>query len=209
VAELQRSQFIKAVITLDEVELGRAMQAVWNQVAQRGPAPDAIVGIATGGLLCAQKLRQSVNVPVFSCAMRRPGTVAKHNPALRAVLRALPYAISNWVRRFEDSYLANRAAKAAQTNRPPSAQLLADVAAVGTAVSAQSLRHLLVIDDAVDSGATLACVIGALRAALPADIAITTAVISQTRPNAAFYPDVMLFRETLCRFPWSLDFRGA
>jgi uncharacterized protein len=213
VVDHPRAPFFKPVITFDDGELGQAMLALWKQVAHRHPAPDAVVGIASGGLLCAEKLKDSLNLPVFSCAMRRPGTVAKRLPVLQivlqAVLRAMPYSLSNCIRRIEDQQLARRATKNPPSLRQPSAQLLADVAFVAEAVAAQRLRHVLIVDDAVDSGATLACVYTSLRKAFPQDVSLTTAVITQTRPSPAFYPDVILFRETLCRFPWSLDFRGV
>lgn len=208
-AEPKRKPLIKPVITIDEAGLGRAVLTLWEQVSLRGTPPDAVIGIATGGLLCAEKLKDRLNVPVFSCAMRRPGTAAKRSPPLQRVLHSLPYAISNFLRRIEDRILANEAAKAPPANRRPTAQLLADVAAIKDAALAQGLRHVLVLDDAVDSGATLGCVVAALQAALSAETRITTAVICETRASASFHPDVALFRETLCRFPWSLDFRGA
>lgn len=208
-AEPKRKLLIKPVITIDEAGLGRAVLSLWEQVSLRGAPPDAIVGIATGGLLCAEKLKDRLNVPVFSCAMRRPSTAAKNSSPLQVVLHSLPYAISNCLRRIEDRVLANAASKAPPANRQPSAQLLADVAAIKDAAVALGLRHVLVLDDAVDSGATLGCVVSALRAAFSAETRITTAVICETRSSASFRPDVALFRETLCRFPWSLDFRGA
>lgn len=86
--------------------------------------------------------------------MRHPSTTAKRQFAHRTRLHSLPYAISNWLRRIENRILSGKPAKAP---------------AKPAAVQAQGLHHVLVMDDVVDSGATLACVVGALQAALPAD----------------------------------------
>lgn len=199
----------KPVITLDETDLENAMCELWAKVDARGGAPDGIVGIATGGLRCAEKLIGRVPVPLYSCAMRRPATEIKRRPAIRRVLRALPYGISNWLRRVEDRQLEKADKNARSKAIIASAQLLEDVDAISRKVKERKQRHLVLIDDAVDSGATLGCVVATLRAALPPETMLTVAVLTQTRSKPAFLPDVVLYRETLCRFPWSFDFRGA
>ena len=69
--------------------------------------------------------------------------------------------------------------------------------------------HLLVIDDAVDSGLTLKYVVGVLRASCNFPVEIFTAAITATRVSAerAVDPDFVLFDGTLIRFPWSTDYR--
>ena len=198
---------IKPIITYDDATLETAMLDLWGRVHQRGLAPDGIIGIASGGLRCAEKLRRSTEVPILSCAMRRPGTRTKARGVIPRMLAALPYGASNWARRIEDGILARRADHAPSSLATE--QLRDDVSDITREVTAGRLRHLVVIDDAVDSGATLSCVMQTLRAALPFGTLLTTAVITKTRSQAAHEPDVILHRNTLCRFPWSFDFRGA
>ena len=63
----------------------------------------------------------------------------------------------------------------------------------------------LVADDAVDSGTTLSTVLGLLGDVCPPGSEIRSAAITQTLDNPTTSPDYVLFRGTLCRFPWSFD----
>lgn len=205
---------VKPVITLDNRRLEKAMAALWVEVsgASASTRPDGIVGIATGGLVCARVLCRQVPLPLFSCALRRPSTAAKSNPLARRALAVMPYGLTNWLRRLEDWLLERKTARGQPDDavRPaePNEILAADIAEIAAHVRQAGLRHLVVIDDAVDSGVTLGTVVSALRAALPDTTVLTTAVVAQTRPAPAFAPDVALYKSSLCRFPWSFDFRG-
>lgn len=207
-ADTPAASWIKPVVTFDEEALARAMRVLWAKVEDQYVSPDCIVGIAAGGLRCAQKLQSTVHVPIFSCALHRPGTRVKQRNAVKGALGSLPYRVSNWMRRIEDRILMMRAKKAQKDDLPATAQLVFDVSAIAKQVLEKDIHHLVIIDDAVDSGMTLVRVVNALRAALPPDRRLTTAVIAQTRSNVALQPDVLLYRNTLCRFPWSFDFRG-
>jgi hypoxanthine-guanine phosphoribosyltransferase len=68
--------------------------------------------------------------------------------------------------------------------------------------------HVLVADDAIDSGVTLATVLGLLREVCPRGSDIRSAVITQTLMDPVVRPDYVLFQCTLCRFPWSFDAQG-
>ena len=63
---------------------------------------------------------------------------------------------------------------------------------------------ILVIDDSVDTGATLARVLDLLKHRAP-DADLRSAVITVTTASPLIAPDYTLFRQKLCRFPWSLD----
>jgi hypoxanthine phosphoribosyltransferase len=66
-------------------------------------------------------------------------------------------------------------------------------------------RRLLLVDDAVDSGVTLAAVMQRLKAACPPGTEIQSAAIVQTTPRPLLAPDHVLYNGALCRFPWSFD----
>jgi hypoxanthine phosphoribosyltransferase len=68
--------------------------------------------------------------------------------------------------------------------------------------------RVLVVDDAIDSGATMATVVEQLRDAVGDGGEVRTAVLTITTRTAVFQPDFTLYRQTLCRFPWSHDFQG-
>lgn len=197
----------KRVVTLDEAALAAEMQRLWEVMVSAGLRPDGVVGIATGGVRCAEHLRGRVAGGVMTCAMRRAGTAKKRRSPLVGLLARMPYLLTDELRRAEDALLEQKAAG----GQVPVATgaLLADVAAIAARVRAEGLRTLAVIDDAVDSGGTLACVMAALREALPPGTVLVSAVVTQTRPEPLVRPDFRLHDQVLCRFPWSFDFHGA
>lgn len=63
----------------------------------------------------------------------------------------------------------------------------------------------MIVDDAVDSGASMQGVLTALRELSP-ESEIRTAAVTQTRSKPVVRPDYALFRDrTLIRFPWAMD----
>ena len=198
---------IKPVVTLDQARLRADMKRLWDRAQAGEQAPDAIVGVATGGLVCARLLEDDVEVEIFSVAMRRASSATKEAMGVSRILHRLPYGLTNWLRRLEDGLLARRAARAPTPVPAPTPALTQDVAEIARAVQERGLRHLLVIDDAVDSGATLACVLNSLTEALGPDVTLSSAVVTQTRAATLCTPDIALYHGTLCRFPWSHDFK--
>jgi hypoxanthine phosphoribosyltransferase len=63
---------------------------------------------------------------------------------------------------------------------------------------------IVVVDDAVDSGATLARVLDAVSQRAPG-AEIRSAVVTVTTPEPWVTPRYTLYSRQLCRFPWSLD----
>ena len=81
-----------------------------------------------------------------------------------------------------------------------------EAGAIGALLSCSPGEHrLLVVDDAVDSGVTLATVIDLLRNTCPDRTEIRSAVITVTLEEPRAEPDYALYRGVLCRFPWSFD----
>lgn len=201
-----RHRFFKQVVTLGPADLGREMDQLWSLVTKSGTRPDLLIGIATGGERCARLI--SVNVPagMMVVALRRPGTQIKQRSSASRLLARMPYLVTNMLRRFEDLVLEHRGKNLAIA--APTAQLNDDIAAVARVVHEQALQTILVVDDAVDSGATLGRVVTDLRMALPPSARIVTAVLTQTRDAPVFVPDFRLHDRVLLRFPWSFDFRG-
>ena len=66
--------------------------------------------------------------------------------------------------------------------------------------------RILIVDDAVDSGSTMAAVRKAINAIANPSAVIKIAAITVTTPAPFIEPDFfLLYRYVLCRFPWSLD----
>jgi hypoxanthine phosphoribosyltransferase len=68
---------------------------------------------------------------------------------------------------------------------------------------------MLVVDDTVDTGATMVVVMDALRQRAPKGAVIRSAVVALTTPKPVVAPDYVLIRQKLCRFPWSMDAQPA
>lgn len=199
----------KRVVTLDDERLRREMYRLWQTVLDAGERPEALIGIATGGIFCARALEAAAAVPVLTCTMRRKSTKTKSASPMTRALPYLPYAVTDLMRQYEDIFFERRVQSAGPARIPePSPSLSKDIAEIAEFVRGQGLKSVLVIDDAVDSGATLGCVVDALRAALTPETRVISAVVTQTRPDPLFMADFSLYHLVLCRFPWSFDFRG-
>lgn len=204
---------MKPVVTLSEEGLADALNKIWAKIQQSAEKPDAILGIATGGAICAKVLSGTTGLPYFECSLKRPSTAKKSSSGFTRLLRFLPYLITNNLRRFEDYNLARRNS----THIRPKADkatmrsnyLKAQLNLVISELKALECTRLLILDDAVDSGKTLSTVINYLESLGDSQIKLITAAVVQTRRNASAAPDFVLFYETLCRFPWSYDYRGS
>lgn len=168
-------------------------------------APTLIVGIPTGGLIVARSMVLSASspLPVLPLTSRRASTGIKSRlPLLRHLLAVVPRPLVDLLRRLEHRLLAAPGARREvhrQINYPE-----AEAIAARLATSPQRSR-VLVTDDAVDSGVTLATVLDLLRQLSPSGTEIRSAAITQTLDKPKVAPDFVLYRNTLCRFPWSFD----
>ncbi len=194
------------VVTLNEEALEKASRDLWSSVERSGFRPTHVVGIVTGGAVVVDRMRAALpdGVQTVTVAMARPGTDLKRRSASSRLLSRLPYAVTDRLRVMEAAALARRNRGRVQDNRP--ALSAEDAAALGRIAGATDAR-VLVVDDAVDSGRTLAAVAGTLRDRTDAD-RVKTAVIVQTQKDVAVQPDYRLYDGVLCRFPWSNDYRG-
>lgn len=174
-------------------------------LVERDYEPALIVGVRTGGMVVAECMARhsSLPLPVLPVTSRRASTNTKTRiPLFRATLSALPRTAVNVLRRVEHKFLiAPRAnQQRAQTVDHREVEEIARSLAGGA-----TSRRLLVADDAVDSGVTLATVVNHLAAACPGGTEIRTAVITQTLEQPVMRPHYTLYQKTLCRFPWSFD----
>ena len=189
--------------TLDPAEFDVACVALMHLI-ESDYAPDLVVGVRTGGLLVAEAMTRaaSASVPAMPLTCRRPSTGLKSRiPGLQAMLGAMPEALRNGLRHAEH-HLMSRRRKSASS--PPVDR--AEAEAIGTWLAeTPDATRVLVADDAVDTGVTLATVLRTLRDGCPPGTQLRTAVITVTLDNPVVEPDYALYRGVLCRFPWSFD----
>lgn len=186
------------VATLDPTCFREACRRLAREVVDSGFRPEIIVGIRTGGEYVAREMLPSFpGAHLAIVELHRPST--PHKSILRPLLRRLPGRMLDLMRIVEARMLALR------PRRPiPKVEIGADIRALLPA-------RVLVVDDAVDSGVTLAAIIEGLRAESGdgrGESRVRSAVITVTTPRPAVSPDFALYRNhTLIRFPWSMDMK--
>ncbi len=167
-----------------------------------------MVGIRTGGLVVAETMARFAqsSVPVLPLTSQRATTATKSRlPMLRTILGALPRPVLDMMRRIEHRYVTG---SRAQQGRRQEINQSEAAAVAGHITQLAPPRRILVVDDAVDSGVTLATVLRVLHGVCPPRTEIRSAAITQTLENPAVHPDYVLYRGALCRFPWSFDAHG-
>ena len=132
-------------------------------------------------------------IPVEYVRLSRPSSRWKSK--MKSMLRFLPYPVLDRLRLLESGILSMRRHPVKDDVELPS-QLL-DLHGC----------NILVVDDAVDSGATLSAVVSAVKRELPMS-QCRSAVLTVTTSAPLVRPDYMLYDDnTLIRFPWSMDMK--
>lgn len=169
--------------------------------------PTLLVGIRTGGLVVAETIRQvRGDIPVLPLTCRRAATGWKERVTfLPRLLAAMPQPVVDRLRWLEHHFLSPRRRRSTapqQTDR-------VEAEAIGHYLAQHpDTRRVLVVDDAVDSGVTLATVLTLLRQVCPPDTELRSAAITVTLSQPLVDPDFTVYRGVLCRFPWSFDAAG-
>lgn len=185
------------VLTLNSAAFTAACRDLYDKVNADGYQYDMLVGIASGGVFVAA---QAHAPNTFSITHQRASTASKQGK-FKKIVKKLPRRVNDLLRCIESVWLGFRERNIDPEKLAPA--ILPDELA-------QALEgfqgRILVVDDAVDSGATLVSVYSALSMAAP-QAEIRSAAITITRPNPLITPDYYLyFNRTLVRFPWSSDF---
>lgn len=190
------------VISLLGKDFTAACRRLQTVMVSDGYEPQLVVGIATGGAVVGARLFPAT--PHCEATCRRPESRKKRRlwPLMR-LLSMLPRPLTDALRRAEARRLARRA---------PQPQDAATAIATRTVVLSDSdkalissAQSILVADDAVDSGVTLAAVVDKIKSLNPSAM-VRTAVITITTPSPLLRPDYSLYSDnTLIRFPWSGD----
>lgn len=179
----------RQVLTLSEKTFRDTVGRLQEKAEAAGFAPDAVVSIRRGGEFVGRLMFPGK--PHYAVTLQRPGTRRK-NRMLKAILRSMPRFVLDSLRIFEAWWLSRKSHKTVS----PANFTLPELN--------QSAR-ILIVDDAVDSGATLASVFNAVRARYPGSD-VMTAVITVTTERPLIQPDFSIYNNlTLIRFPWSID----
>jgi hypoxanthine phosphoribosyltransferase len=194
------------VRTLGEAELSDAAAQLYK-LACNDFQPDLLLGVRRGGYVVAEHMLTATAtssitlLPITRC---RPTTIRKNKSTLiNTLVRKLPRLLSDRLRVIEHMILTENRPLKPTAFAPDEAEL----ANSESFLLAHPNAQILVVDDAVDTGATLAGILELLRVAAP-KAAVRTAAIVTTTSRPLVEPDYSLYRHELCRFPWSLDFKA-
>lgn len=168
---------------------------------------DLMVGVRRGGVFVADAVWRSLPdgfcVNIVNVTMQRPGTRGK-GAKLAAVLGNVPLWMLNGARIVESHWLKLRDRMKRDKERHSRRQM---TISTGTLPPLKAYPRLLLIDDAIDSGATLAAVIKGLRENY-GPIEVKVAVITVTTDAPKVEADFCMYHDhTLIRFPWSIDYK--
>ena len=186
------------VITLNKDEFRKCCRDLKTGVRASGFRFDTLVGIATGGDFVASEFEFE---STLSIRRQRRLTAAKEG-GLGTLISRLPRRINDLLRMAEAS-----CRELCDHVIPPHAEESQLSPEIKTKLS--KAQKILVVDDAIDSGATAASVVAAIKKTAPqADVRL--AVITVTRPHPLIQADYSIFGpRTLVRFPWSADSRQS
>ena len=195
------------VLTLDPNAFERHAEQLAMMVAENGCKKfDALVAVRRGGaFVCDSFCRHFPEDRYgarFDVKLQRPSTKHK-NGTVNRLLRCLPTSILNLMRMAESKLLSlRRNVKGRAT--APKVELPEGLVSI---LQEANTPHILVIDDAIDSGDTLFAISSALKEINP-EAEIRIAVMTETTGHPHIHADFTLYRnKTLLRFPWSNDYK--
>ena len=193
-----------SVVTFTPALLAEACSQLSCRVKAGGFTPSLLIGIQHGGAEVARRMRNDFPEAAY-CEVRlsRPGTRQKSQGLAHRLLQHLPLWICNTLRIVE-SRVNEWRSKGKDPVRIGTIRLPQDITST---LSNPSNPSILLIDDAIDTGATIQQARLQLLKQFP-DITIRVAVITVTIPHPICDADFCLYHNrTLCRFPWSNDYR--
>lgn len=166
--------------------------------------PDLIIGVLTGGGYVGQRVYQyfagSGAVSYAEINIERGTTGIKRMFGLRRMLRRLPVWLLNILRIVEVLMLEVKA-RVIVPKRSGEIVLSPEI----TKSLREGDKRVLVVDDCVDTGATLLKVSEHLKAHFPSSNELKFAVITKAHRKVLLEVDFFLFNRVLIRFPWSMD----
>lgn len=194
------------VITLSDGAVEWQGRELAQRIAQQCPEGfDLMVGVRRGGVFVADAVWRSLPDGfcgnIVNVTMQRPTTRGK-GAKLAAVLGNVPLWMLNSARILEAHWLRLR-----DTFRKDRRKKHRMLVSTGELPPLPPNPRLLLVDDAIDSGATLAAVISGLRehyGPLEVKVAVITVTTDEPKVAADFY---MYHDHTLIRFPWSIDYK--
>lgn len=177
------------VITLQEESFRHVVGQLQNKIEASGFVPDAVLSIRRGGEFVGELMFP--DIPHYAVTLQRESTKRKKG-ILKNIFRLIPRFLLDKLRILEAWWLSRNSHKASLSTNV----ILPDL---------NLYRKILIVDDAVDSGATLTSIFNAASSQFP-NTDFKTAAITVTTEKPLINPDFSIYNNfTLIRFPWSID----
>ena len=198
-----------SVITLTPSLLAKACSQLSHRVKAEGCCPSVLIGIQQGGAEVAKLMKEDFPDAAY-CEVRlsRPDTPQKSQGGKHRLLYFMPIWLCNYLRAVE-SRVNEWQSKGKEPVRLGEIRLPDDIASILNPSNPSTPPLVLLIDDAIDTGATIQQARRQLLEQFP-NITLRVAVITVTTPHPICDADFCLYHNrTLCRFPWSNDYRPS
>ncbi len=187
--------------------LGHDFDRACNSLAQKVSEqymPDLIIGVLTGGGYIARKVHDALpgqlNRRYIEVKIQRMTTKKKDSGLVSFLLKYSPTFLLNKLRILE-SIVLERYARKHNPKREGNINLEQDI----DTYLRESPKKILIVDDAIDSGATIELIHKYLSVNYPLS-EVKIAVITVTTLNPLIDADFYLYHNRiLVRFPWSKD----
>lgn len=191
------------VKTLVGNEFDNACKELSNMI-KKDYCPDLIIGVLTGGGFIGRQvydyLKKQSSIEYTEIKIQRSGTQKKSRSVVKKLMKMLPYFILDRLRIIESDILEYKAKKN-NPKREGSISLNEDV----VSLLRDGNKNVLLVDDAIDTGATLKLLKDYLITNYP-KIDVRVAVITVTMREPMIKADYCIYNNrTLVRFPWSND----
>ncbi len=183
------------VITYTPQLLQAAAECLSSQIQRSGIRPSYLVAIQHGGAVLGQLMKDAFPEAEYH-EIKLTRSVGINKGFLRPIIKVLPMKLRDWLRMFEIT-LIDQKKKTCLPERYGSVEL---------SVSPKAGDTILLIDDAIDTGATILKARDTIQQLYP-DVKIAISVITVTTEHPLCDADYYLYHnQTLCRFPWSMDY---
>jgi len=181
-------------------ELKKLSNEMFKVSINDGFVPDLVIGIANGGKLVVDQIDLDPNIISTAIKKQRQGTVVKQRFKAKKILPHLPEFVNNALRRVEVFARETRYKRANEDFTPKAIALPTAIIKL-----INSANSILIIDDTLDSGWTMAAVIASVQEHASSSCTIKSAVINQTFAEPYITADYCLLDRTIIRFPWADD----
>ncbi len=191
------------VITLNAIDFFEKLDELSDKI---DIVPDIVIEVLSAGGYLGKviKVDEKFNKAQYKqIKIQRRGEYIKQSFFLKILFKLLPYRILNKLRLYE-SKKAKNSISALNLDELQKDNISFDHLGF---LHQKSVKNILIIDDAIDTGRTMFIIKNSLQKQFP-KANIKTAIISWTLENSIIKPDFYIYKNVLVRFPWSKDYKG-